>query len=282
MGDLFVVAVSRLNLRDEPSLESQVIWEMRRNTLVEVLEVDESRLWYRVNVRIETQTHEGWMWADMLSPYRESDGEFASRIIRYMEGMNYVIDREQGKLNIVAVEGINPDGTPNKDGDNEFNDVLCVIEFGREQSRSKPMFNYVSNCTTEPGYFYTWYPMNPRGAARIDFGQYQAWQVGIHGTHSSTEHEALVQTGGTVTVRRDANMDMVRTNDYRDTGYFGINIHGGWNAPDYDIGRVSAGCIVIPKMDDFRAFMGVVKEDIRYRRSKRYVFRCAFLPGNMI
>lgn len=280
MGDLFVVAVSRLNFRDEPSLESQVIRQVKRNTLVEVLEVDESRLWYRVSVKIEGQIHEGWMWAQMLSPFCEKQMDFGSRIIRYMKGRNYVIDREPGKLNIVAVEGINLDGSPNADANNEFNDVLCVLEF--DGMRSRPQFNYLGVCTTEPGYHYTWYPMNPRGAARIAFGQYQAWQVGIHGKHSSTEHEALVQTGGTVTVQRDANMDMVRTGDYRDTGYFGINLHGGWDALDYDIGRTSAGCIVTPKMDDFRKFMDAVKEDVRYQRSSGFVFRCAFLPGDMV
>ena len=34
--------------------------------------------------------------------------------------------------------------------------------------------------TTEPGAYYTEHPVNPAGAARIEFGQYQAWRVGMH------------------------------------------------------------------------------------------------------
>jgi hypothetical protein len=57
--------------------------------------------------------------------------------------------------------------------------------------------------TTEPGRHYTEVKLlNPLGAARIAFGQYRAWKVGIH----RNDHEALRQTRD-ITVYRDANRD---------------------------------------------------------------------------
>lgn len=54
--------------------------------------------------------------------------------------------------------------------------------------------------------------MNRLGAARIAFGQYKSWQVGIHNADSPTAHAALKQVGE-LTVHRDLNKDGKRTGD---------------------------------------------------------------------
>ncbi len=129
--------------------------------------------------------------------------------------------------------------------------------------------------TTEPGAYYTEHPVNPAGAARIAFGQYEAWRVGMH----RGDHEALVQRGP-VTVRRDLNKDMIRTGDARDIGdNFGINQHGPSGtdqAPD-NVGKFSAGCLVGKSMAGHRAFMAIVKADPRFVADPEYLFRTAIL-----
>lgn len=103
---------------------------------------------------------------------------------------------------------MNEDGTLNGDAPNQFNDRRIVIE----------VIDGVDI------YYTAIRPMNDRGTARIQFGQYKAWTVGIHG--NSEPHKALVQVAP-VTVHRDFNKDFKRTGDALDTGLFGINQHYG-------------------------------------------------------
>jgi peptidoglycan hydrolase-like protein with peptidoglycan-binding domain len=149
--------------------------------------------------------------------------DFASRIIKYMQAKGYQIFTGTREYNIVYVEGVELDGKLNRDQANYFNDRRLVVQI--LEGKPKIIGNW--DGTTEPGYYYTYRPMNPKGAARIKFGQYKAWRVGIHGT--SDRHEALVQVAP-VTVHRDFNKDLIRTGDRLDTGYFGINQHWGYGA----------------------------------------------------
>ena len=154
-----------------------------------------------------------------VSALKQTPGvsDLAHLVVAAMERKGYQVDRGPGELNIVYVEGMNSDGTPNADEANKWNDLRLLIRF--EGGAPKIVGEWAA--TTEPGRYYTDHPVNPLGAARIEFGQYKAWQVGIH--HES--HEALVQTGGEVTVCRDLNKDGQRTGDKRQTGEFGINQH---------------------------------------------------------
>jgi hypothetical protein len=202
------------------------------------------------------------------------DNSFAGRVCSYMEGKGYALDKAAGQVNIVYVEGCNSDGTPNADKPNEFNDRRLVITF--DNGVPKIIGNW--EATTEPGFYYTDYPMNPQGAARIKFGQYKsAWQVGIHG--NSVPHEALVQVRP-VTVFRDYNRDMVRTGDKEDTGNFGINQHGGYDYLYSNISYASAGCLVGRTMDGHAEFMEIVKSDPRYRSDRGFEFTATVIPGN--
>ena len=93
-------------------------------------------------------------------------------------------------------------------------------------------------------------------------------------------HEALVQTGGEVTVCRDLNKDGQRTGDKRQTGEFGINQHWGYDLPEVE--KASAGCLVGQSKDGHRQFMALVKSDPRYQANRKYVFATAVLPESEV
>lgn len=193
--------------------------------------------------------------------------DLAQRIIAAMERKGYAVDRGLGEINIVYVEGMNADGTPNGDEANKWNDLRLIIRF--EGGEPKIIGSWPA--TTEPGRYYTENPVNPGGAARIEFGQYRAWQVGMH----RGDHESLVQTGGQVTVCRDLNKDGMRTGDKRDTGNFGINQHWGYDLAEVD--KASAGCLVGQSKPGHRQFMAIVKSDPRYQSDRKYVFTSTVL-----
>ena len=99
-----------------------------------------------------------------------TEDELASKIIDAMRARRYQIDSDEGHLNIVYVEGMNVDGTANDNAPNQFNDLRAVIRF----VGGKPVIAGAWEGTTEPSRRWTQDPMNPKGAARIAFGQYTA------------------------------------------------------------------------------------------------------------
>ena len=157
--------------------------------------------------------------------------DLAHLVVAALQRKGYQVDRGAGEMNIVYVEGMNLDGTPNANEANKWNDLRLVVKF--EDGEPKIVGKWAA--TTEPGRYWTENPLSPLGAARIAFGQYNAWQVGMH----RNNHEALVQTGGQVTVCRDLNKDGDRTGDARQTGEFGINQHWGYDLPQVE--KASAG-----------------------------------------
>ncbi|MBC6481417.1 MAG: hypothetical protein GDA56_30345 [Hormoscilla sp. GM7CHS1pb] len=198
----------------------------------------------------------------------------AGKIYQYMKKKNYRFFTGPKEYNIVYLEGINEDFTENPDRPNHFNDLRVVLEV----LNGIPVVVGKWEATTEPGNYYTYKPMNRKGAARIAFAQYRAWQVGTHGR--SEPHEALVQTGGEVTVHRDFDQNMIRTNDRLDTGYFGINQHYGYDHPRNDIYTASAGCLVGRTRRGHREFMSIIKQDRRYRTNYNYVFYSTVIAGD--
>lgn len=200
--------------------------------------------------------------------------DLAGRIVRAMVKRGWRVDSAAKELNVVYVEGMGPDGTKNDNTPNQFNDARFVIDF---VSDNVPRILGAWEATTTPGRYWTENPMNSRGAAMIKFGQYTAWQVGMHHTH-----EALVQTGGDVTVYRDLNQDYKRDGDKEDTGQFGINQHWGYDLPKNDLGRSSAGCLVGRMKTGHQQFMGLMKSDPRYIANNRFVFTAAVLPASEV
>lgn len=198
--------------------------------------------------------------------------DFASRIIKYMQQKQYFIAVGKQKYNIVYVEGANSNGVPNDDKLNQWNDRRIVIEIA--SATPKIVGNWVA--TTEPGDYYTNHPMTVKGAARIAFGQYKAWQVGTHG--QSEPHEALRQVAD-LKLHRDRNQDGYRTGDPIDVGaHFGINQHWGYDMSR--VGKASAGCLVGQSRDEHRAFIKLIKQDRRYQLNKNYIFMTTVIPGD--
>ena len=189
------------------------------------------------------------------------------------------IDCGEGEINIVYLEGADVDGTPNDNEPNEFNDRRILIRF--EQGAPKIVGNW--QATTEPGRHYTLRPLpGVDGAARIALGQFRAWQIGIHHAGKPSGHEALVQTGGAVTVCRDVNKDYERAGDRKTTGWYGINQHWGYDFPEDDIRTSSAGCLVGRTRQGHREFMAIVKSDPRYRNDQGFVFTTTVIPGEWV
>lgn len=199
--------------------------------------------------------------------------DLAGAIVRAMLQRGHWIARHPECLNIVYVEGMSPDGAPNDNLPNAFNDLRCLIRI----VGGVPRIAGAWQATTEPSRRWTERPMNPRGAARIAFGQYKAWAVGLH-----HDHEALVQVAD-VTVCRDANKDYRRDGDARDVGLFGINQHWGYDLPGNDLGNSSAGCLVGRSTEGHREFMRLVKSDRRYVVSNGgYRFLTTVLPASAV
>ena len=192
----------------------------------------------------------------------------ASAIVRAMQTRDFKLFIDSGEINIVYVEGMDIDGTVNGDAPNKFNDLRCTIQF----FGSEPKIIGAWEATTEPSKYWTEHRMNPAGAARIAFGQYTAWQTGVH----RGNHEALVQRAP-VMVYRDANEDFQRTGDRITTGLYGINQHWGYDLPKNDLGRSSAGCLVGRSTVGHIQFMRQVKTDPRWRVDREFMFTTTIL-----
>jgi hypothetical protein len=216
--------------------------------------------------------------ATALFPLHTPDS-LAGRVVRAMEAAGHWLCRHPDCVNIVYVEGMDRDGTPNIDEPNMFNDLRLVLRVNRA---GNPETVEAWEATTEPGKHYTLIEkLDPRGAARIAFGQYKAWSVGTHMVGRPTAHEALVQTAP-IKVHRDLNQDFERTGDALFDGLFGVNQHWGFDMPKSDIGRASAGCLVGRTKAGHRAFMVLCKTDPRYMANNSYRFLTAVLPANAL
>ena len=198
------------------------------------------------------------------------------RLVQAMLDANQWVARHPDCVNVVYVEGMDADGTPNDDAPNMFNDLRLVLRVNRT---GNPEIVARWDATTEPGKYYTSVQrIDPRGAARIAFGQYKAWSVGTHRAGTPTAHEALMETAP-VRVFRDLNEDSERQGDAEFDGLFGINQHWGYDLPKSDIGRTSAGCLVGRTKTGHRAFMALCKADPRYVASNSYRFMTTVMPA---
>jgi peptidoglycan hydrolase-like protein with peptidoglycan-binding domain len=211
---------------------------------------------------------------DLPTPELKLGNDLASRIVKYMQSKGYQISQGIKHYNLVYIEGMNSDGSLNDDTPNYFNDRRIVLQI----LDGVPALIGNWEATTEPGNYYTQNPMNPKGTARIKFGQYKAWQVGIHYGGGSDPHEALVQAAP-ITVYRDVNKDNQRTGDKTDTGLFDIDQHWGFDLPYNNVYYASAGCLVGRTRDGHREFMSLIKQDRRYQLNKNYLFYTTVIDG---
>jgi hypothetical protein len=204
--------------------------------------------------------------------------DLPGRLTAALRGASHWLCRHPDAVNIVYVEGMDPDGTPNDNRPNHFNDLRIVLGVAQDGT---PEIRARWDGTTEPGHHWTVNPMSPLGAARIAFGQYKAWSVGTHLFGKPGAHEALTQTAPVV-VHRDLNQDFRRDGDRTERGMFGINQHWGYDFPPDDLRTASAGCLVGRLKRDHRAFMAMVKLDPRYRVNNGYRFITSIVPAALV
>jgi len=216
--------------------------------------------------------------ADDFLPVNVKDN-FAGRLVSAAQKSGFWLCRHPECVNILYVEGVDTDGTPNDDAPNVFNDARIVLRINRA---GNPQIDGVWEATTEPGKFYTSIQkLDPRGAARIKFGQYKSWAVGTHMMGRPSAHEALVQVAD-IEVFRDLNEDFERDGDATFTGMFGVNQHCGYDLPKADIGRASAGCLVGRTKSGHREFMALCKSDARFVANNAYKFMSGVMPASVL
>lgn len=203
----------------------------------------------------------------ITTPLTQKPETLEGRIVAAMKRKGYRLDTH----NIVYI--INYSGSE----PNRYNDLRAIVTINARYDEKLAKLAASWPCTTEPGDYYVEHRINNGGAAYIAPGQYKAWQVGSH----RGNHEALIQTGGVVTVTRDDNEDFSRDGDKRYTGWFGINQHGPGSSSEY-VGRNSAGCLVARSMEEHREFMKLVKTFPGYLANNRFVFTATILTAKDI
>lgn len=203
-------------------------------------------------------------------------GTLASAICIWHQKNNFWYAVGEEYYNICYVEGMWSDGVRNSDAPDQFNDARIVWQV----IDGVPVITGSWDGTSEPGWHFTVNRMNPKGAARIQFGQYRAWEYGFH--NWDRNHPALIQVGP-ITVVRDRDNSMTRNaGDYIDTGSgFFINQHHGFDNPWNLVGRASAGCLVGRSSHrHLNEFMPMILRDARYRQNKNYLFSTTIIPAD--
>ncbi len=195
----------------------------------------------------------------------------AKRVLRYMDTKKYWIARSPNMYNIVYVEGMNAEGTNFSDPANQWNDRRMVI---RIQPGGQPELVCNFDATTEPGIPVRSKP-HPLGIARIAFGQYKSWKVGMH----KNKQVALRQSAD-LRIHRDKDANGFRTGDKIFVGSdFAINQHST-TVKTTTVGDWSAGCLVGREWGEHLAFLATVKSDVRYTMNADYQFVTAVIPGD--
>jgi len=195
----------------------------------------------------------------------------AKRVLRYMDSKKYWIARSPNMYNIVYVEGMNADGTDFHDSANQWNDRRLVI---RIRPGGQPELIHNFDATTEPGIPVRSRP-HPLGIARIAFGQYKSWKIGLH----KGKQAALCQADH-IRIHRDKDANGFRTGDKIFIGSdFGINQHST-TVKTSTVGDWSAGCLVGREWGEHLIFLGTVKSDVRHTLNANYRFVSTVIPGD--
>lgn len=200
--------------------------------------------------------------------------DLASRLVRSVQAKGWWLNRHPDAMSILYVEGTDVSGAPNANEPNRFNDARFILGFAEG---GRPELRGAWEGTTEPGRYWTIAPKDPRGAARIAFGQYKAWTVGTHHRGSPSAHEALVQAAP-IKVYRDLARHYVREGQPYE-GMFAINQHWGYDLPVGNLGNSSAGCLVGRTKWGHTQFMSLVKSDPRFHGNSGYRFMTAVMPA---
>ena len=170
-------------------------------------------------------------------------------LLRRCKDLGYAIFLKHNyDLNLVACR------SPSRES-GKFDDVFHVIyRMGdRYIQESYP-------CTTDAGLYWMRNPSRVEGTAILVAGQYRnVYKLDLH----AGKYLALCQRNGPVRVYRDNNRDHILDHDPEtiQEGYFGINIHrAARSSVVEDVGKYSAGCMVIQEPDDFDRLIALAKK----------------------
>lgn len=194
----------------------------------------------------------------------------ANRIVQAMKAHGYRVDEGPDMLNIVYIEGVDLDGTPNGNQPNHWDDVRMLIQVVDGQAKIVGAWE----ATTEPGEYWTKNLMNPEGSFHVDIGQQTAWSLG-----SYHNREALIQARP-VNGTRDNKRHYARDGKHV-SGFFGVYHHAGYNYPKNNIGQSSAGCLVGRTVDGHLEFMKLLRTK-DHRFSPTFVWTATVMPVSWI
>lgn len=207
----------------------------------------------------------------------------AHAIAAYCQKKGYPWETTPGHLNILYIEGLNEDFTPNKDRFDEWDDLRILID--HRPGSAVPFLRFVQVATTEPGRKSTFAASAKKlgGVARLAFRHYPGkWVQGYHNTARSGKlHPALIQKHPeTVMVHRDFNQDGKRTGDPISPA-FGINHHGVMpGVVPKLVGGHSAGCPVGLDWEQHLEFIQITKTDLRYLENPNFAYSATIIAGD--
>lgn len=191
-------------------------------------------------------------------------------ILQYFLLNNWTVNTIKEEINLVALRGINRNGSTNADLPFKYNDRFIVFKFEKHEKLKQPVIIGNWLVTSQPGKYYWDRPLNKNGCA-VQKGntQFKAWSVGYH-----RNYLALVQTQA-INVIRGAKR-------FSDTGYFGINIHSVGKGKDFnfndDVGLYSAGCTVFASRQEFDTqFMRAIYISNQYIANANHLFEYAII-----
>ena len=170
-----------------------------------------------------------------------------SSLVSAMKRKKYaVFNKGDYNLNLVGIRSADMNA-------NTFNDLYCVFFQCNVHANM-----HVFPCTTDPGLYYRYRPVNLNGTAILIPGQYRrAWKLGRH----QGRYDALVQAQPVSVYRDNDRNKTLNTNVPTQTGYFGINHHRANAAREStQVDKWSAGCQVFASPDDYRIFMALIKK----------------------
>ncbi|WP_140885182.1 peptidoglycan-binding domain-containing protein [Muricoccus nepalensis] len=207
-------------------------------------------------------------------PLRPGD-DLAGRVAAAMERRGDWICRHPEGLNIVYVEGMDPEGVKRPRRPDHFDDLRLLL---RVAPGGRPELAGAWPATTGGGRPSVEEPAEPAGAPRLRLGQHRAWAIGRTAIGTGQEQDALVQVAP-LAVTRDANRDFHREGDPLDSGLLIIDQHGGMDAPPGEVGGAGAGCLVGREQEGHRAFMAMLRRDPRWRASSAHRFTTSVLEA---
>jgi hypothetical protein len=171
-----------------------------------------------------------------------------NEIIATAQSKGYTIDKRPYKLNLIGVR--NSAATDQQ----KFDDQIAYFYY----DNNGKLIGKVATGTTDPSTYFLNVPMNPKGAAILQSGEYKdTWQIGLH----RGKYKALVQVKPVTVIRDDDRNSYINYFAPTQTGLFGINIHRASLVKNNvtEIGQDSAGCQVFQNASDFNSMMGMAE-----------------------